>query len=71
MKNKRIFYTGLVIILTMLTVGVILSMRIVEDRPDVYDKLDTEIRYGNSEKVGDIPYFLNIGTKSYVNSPLL
>ena len=71
MRNRRMFYTGLVIILTILTVGLITSMRINEANIDIYDKLDTNIRCGEN-KVGErVPYFLNTGTKSYVNSPLL
>lgn len=46
MANRRVFYTGLVILLTVITVGAIISMKIVESNSDVYDKLDTNIRCG-------------------------
>ncbi len=56
MRNKRMLYIGLVIILTILTVGAIASMRIDDTNTEIYDKLDTNIRYGQSKiKVGEIP----------------
>lgn len=73
MANRRIFYTGLVIILTVITLGAIISMRIDEYNPDVYDKLDTNIKHSyrskkweryhfvmlreNIKKVGESPTF--------------
>ncbi|WP_352418268.1 hypothetical protein [Proteiniborus sp.] len=51
MARRRTFYTGLVIILTIITVGAIISMRIVESNTDIYDKLDTNVRCGDGEKV--------------------
>lgn len=52
MTKRRVYYTGLVIILTIITVGVMIGMRIVESNTDIYDKLDTNIKYGE-KKVGE------------------
>ncbi len=41
MKNKRKLYIGIVIMLTIITVGIIASMRIDETNTEIYDKLDT------------------------------
>lgn len=54
MKNRRILYTALIILLTIITVGIIATMRINEADLDIYDKLDTKIMYGQN-KVGDFP----------------
>ncbi|MGF7057870.1 hypothetical protein [Brassicibacter mesophilus] len=51
MKNNRIYYSGLVIIITALTLGIMLDMRIQNIAPDVYDKLDTEMKYGQNQQI--------------------
>ncbi len=56
MKNRRLLYIWLVIILTILTVGVITNMRVDNTNTEIYDrydKLDTNIKYGqkNSEMI--------------------
>ncbi len=49
--NKRTYYIGLVIIITALTVGIMLDMRIRNSAPDVYDKLNTDINYGQQQQI--------------------
>ncbi|SCG81892.1 hypothetical protein DW1_0271 [Proteiniborus sp. DW1] len=51
MKNRRLLYIWLVIILTILTVGVVSSMRIDNTNTEIYDKLDTNIRYGRASLI--------------------
>ena len=51
MNNKRTYYTGLVIIITALTLGIMLDMRIMDTAPDVYDKLDTDTKYGQNQQI--------------------
>lgn len=62
MKNRRVLYTALIILLTIITVGIIATMRINEADLDIYDKLDTKIMYGQN-KVGDFPLLFEYWNK--------
>ena len=49
--NNRTYYIGLIIIITALTLGIMLDMRIKDMAPDVYDKLDTDTKFGGNEQI--------------------
>lgn len=51
MEKRRILYTIIVIILTFITVGTIISMKINETNSYIYDKHDINLKVGyNSYK---------------------
>jgi len=45
---RRIYYSALIVLLTVLTFKIMLDMRIEDKTPTIYDKHDIEVDYGQN-----------------------